>query len=564
MKSLFFTALFLIPFAQVAFLQPVNQALTGAMQQAPQPKERELVVQFAKEAAIGQIMQKVSEEFRGLSGLVMKKTLSKSAGFYLFAFDECIDCEELPAFFAKQNGVLSASWNLELEFRDTVPNDPFFFSQWDMKKIGLPSVWSVTTGGQTAHGDQIVVAVLERGLDLAHEEFQGNIWENPGEIPGDGIDNDGNGLIDDIHGWNFRINSPFFDVEEHGTNVLGIMAAKGDNHAGIAGINWRLKAMMLGVRYTDEVISAFDYVLEQRKLYNETQGQRGAFVVVTNGSFGLDRIQCSELPVWAAMYDYLGEAGVLSVAATINENVDVDVEGDVPTSCPSEYLIAVTSTDSLDHHVSSSGFGKKSIDLGAPGRFTATTSIGNGYRKDFGGTSSACPHVSGSVALLYSLPCTGIAELARAQPAQAARLIRDAVLYNVYPLPGLKDKTVSGGRLDVFEAMKYLHAWCISKPEDRLSGEFKEIYMEEQSIIRLYPNPVREVLRVDYSNDDFAWIRLRVFNAFGQEVVSLPSILTKPFESQYFEFEVSGWPTGVYFLTLSDLGRKVVRKFVKL
>lgn len=564
MKLLIFTAVFSITFFYAGFSQSAAyQSASNSALKPAHPKEQELIVHFEKSADIQTIIQKVNQQFPELIGLAVKKILSESVGIYLLAYDKCPDCSGLPDFLSKTPGIRSASWNQPVGFRDSIPNDPLFPGQWDMKHIGLTEVWAVTTGGFTANGDEIVVAVLDKGFDLSHQELQSNLWVNPGEIPGDGIDNDGDGLVDDFYGWNFRLNSPSFILEKHGTWVTGIIGAKGNNGIGLAGVNWNVKIMFLGVEFADQVVSAFDYVLKKRKLYNETNGQQGAFVVVTNGSFGIDGVQCSEQPIWGAMYDPLGEAGVLSVAATANENWNVDEVGDIPTSCPSEYLIAVTSTDSLDQRVSNAAFGKINVDLGAPGKETVTTTTANQFREDFGGTSSACPHVAGSVALLYSLPCTEIADLAKTQPQQAAQLIRDAILNNVDPVASLKDKTATGGRLNVFEAMKYLHAWCIGWPEERAAGDFKKIYIEEQGIVRIFPNPVTNVLHIDYSNEDFTDIRLRVFNVLGQEVMFMPGSTTVAFENQRIDLDVSNWPPGTYFLTLSDINRKVVRKFVK-
>ena len=563
MKLLFFTTCFMLVFFQAVFAQSHLQ-IGSASSQFIHPKEQELIVRFEKGANVQEQVQKINGMIPGLSGLTVKKVLSENVGIYLLAYEQCHDCAFLPDFLNNVPGILSAAWNRPVEFRDSIPNDPLFDGQWDMERIGLPAVWSVSTGGLTANGDEIVVAVLDKGFDLSHDELAGNIWVNPGEIPGDGIDNDGDSLIDDIHGWNFRLNSPFYTIEKHGTWVSGIVGARGNNNAGLAGTNWNVKIMFLGVEYADEVVAAFDYVLKMRQLYNSTNGEQGAFVVVTNGSFGIDKAHCSNYPLWDAMYDPLGEAGVLSVAATANEDWNVDEIGDVPTTCPSEYLIAVTSTDIDDHRVSNAAYGPENIDLAAPGKTTITTTTGNDFRLDFGGTSSACPHVAGSIALLYSMPCTDLAEQAMAQPAETARLMRDAILKNVDRLSELQDKTVTGGRLNVYESMKFIHAWCIGIPEEREAGNFKEIYIEQQGFIRVFPNPASGLLYVDYSNEDFTNFQMRIFNVLGQEMVYAPSDVTVAFENQQIEVDITDWPAGTYFITLSDIQQKVVRKFVKI
>jgi subtilisin family serine protease len=559
MKTLRITIGLVFTFSTAVFSQAV-QSFAGEVQ----PQKKELIVQIDNGADVPALVKKIKDRSPGISGLSVKKVLSETKGIYLLAFDNCQPCTSLPDNLKALPGIRSVSWNQPVEFRDSIPDDPYFTRQWDMERIGLPDVWGISTGGQTIQGDEIVVAVLDKGFDISHDELEDNIWVNRGEIAGDGKDNDGNGLIDDIHGWNFRLNSPQYIVESHGTWVAGIIGAKGNNSKGLAGINWNVKLMLLGVKDASEVIEAFDYVLKMRTLYKTSQGQKGAFIVVTNGSFGIDQVRCSVQPAWGAMYDPLGEAGVLSVAATANEDWDVDEVGDIPTSCPSEYLIAVTSTDINDERVSNAAYGKENVDLAAPGKTTITTTLMNQFREDFSGTSSACPHVAGSIALLYSLPCAEMADLALNQPALASQLMRDAILNNVDPIASLQGKTVTGGRLNVYEAMKYLHAWCIGRPEERAAGDFKEVYIEEQGVVRLFPNPARDVLHVDYSNQDFTELHLRVFNVFGQEVIFPPSDVTVAFENQRIDIQVKDWPMGTYFITLADVDRKVVRKFVKI
>ncbi len=524
----------------------------------------EIIVQLDPAIDAALFVSKIEAQIPGLTGLNRSKTLSKRLNIHLFSFEKYEGESMLTDAFSQLSGVRSASWNEELQFRDSIPNDELFSKQWHMDRISLPEVWSLTTGGSTVNGDEIVVAVLDKGFNLTHPDLQGNIWNNPGEIPWDGVDNDGNGLIDDVNGWNFQDSSPFLPVERHGTNVAGIIGGKGNNNIGVAGVNWNIKMMFLSVRRSDEVVAAFDYILEMRKLYNETNGQQGAFIVVTNGSFGLDKQHCSEQPAWGSMYDPMGEVGILSVAATANENWDVEEVGDIPTSCTSEYLIAVTNTDTADLRVANAAYGNISIDLSAPGKSTKTTDLGTGYNENFGGTSSSCPHVAGSVALLYSLPCNSFTDLTTEDPAAAARLVRDAILKSVDPLASLKDKTVTGGRLNVFSSLKYLHAWCVAPVSERAAGDFKAIYFEEKNLVRVFPNPVSETLTIDYSNEDFTAISVKVFNSLGQQMDIPFEAVTKPFELQRISVDVKSWASGTYFIKLLGTEKKIVEKFVKI
>ncbi|MEY3368006.1 MAG: hypothetical protein RI973_1161 [Bacteroidota bacterium] len=497
-------------------------------------------------------------------GFRWSRSLSPSQGVHLFSFDYCAQAARLQETLLRLPGVRSATWNQPLQFREKKPNDPLFPNQWNLEKIGLPEVWSTTTGGKTAAGDDIVVAVLDKGFDIGQEDLNDNLWRNPAETPEDGIDNDGNGLTDDVFGWNFRADSPNFTPLSHGTGVCGIIGAEGNNNIGIAGINWNVKVMLLAVQYVDEVIAAFDYVLSMRQRYHQSNGEQGAFIVATNGSFGIDKEPCSSQPAWSAMYDPLGAAGVLSVAATANENWDVDEVGDVPTSCTSEFLIAVTNTDENDNRVTTAAFGATSIDLGAPGKPIATTALSNGFNEDFSGTSAACPHVAGSIALLYSVPCEEIADLARQQPQAAARLLRDAVLLNTDPTPGLMNITVTGGRLNVFKGMQYLHAWCIAREDERESDTFKSRYIGEKKVINIYPNPVSDLLYLDYVNDNFSGVYFRIFNMLGQLVEVPRTQSNTPFENQQIVIDVGNWANGTYFIHVPGALGDSVYKFVKI
>ncbi|MCF8244614.1 MAG: S8 family peptidase [Saprospiraceae bacterium] len=466
-------------------------------------------------------------------------------------------------FIKNKPEVISASWNAPVTFRDSIPNDELFDAQWSLERIEAPKVWDVSTGGLTTSDREIVVAVMDKGFEIIHPDLVANAWKNPGEIPNDGIDNDGNGFVDDVFGWNFRANSPIYSPEKHGTSVSGIIGANGNNGIGTAGINWNVKMMYLAVEYVDEVIAAFDYVLYMRELYNATNGEKGAFIVVTNGSFGIDQAMCSTQAIWGSRYDELGLAGVLSVAATANGDWDVDEVGDMPTSCTSPFLITVTNTGQDDKRASGAAFGQESIDLGAPGQGTATTSNNSNYREDFSGTSAACPHVAGSVALLYSLPCTLLDSLAVSAPAECALLVRDAILENTDAVPSLANETVSGGRLNVYEGMKYLHAYCISREPEKEAGNFKELYVGQKGLISVTPNPTSDRIFIDYGNVDFKEVKIRVFNMLGQEMILNQVATPEPFKPQSIEIDVKDWSTGVYVVNMFDLTKKISVSFLK-
>ena len=263
--------------------------------------------------------------------------------------------------------------------RSTTPNDVEFPNQWQYinteqsggsqgADIDVDLAWDVTTGGLTANGDTIVVAVLDDGIDLNHSDFENNLWVNHAEIPNNGIDDDENGYIDDYRGWNSNQDNDNIAGGGHGTPVAGIVGAKGNNGTGVAGVNWNVKVMVVKNDFnTSEagVLAAYSYPLAMRQQYNESNGTRGAFVVSTNASWGVDFGRPEDAPIWCSYYDTLGTYGILNCGATINGNVNVDEEGDLPTACSSDFMISVTNMNHFDNKVQGAGYGLETIDLGA-------------------------------------------------------------------------------------------------------------------------------------------------------------------------------------------------------
>ncbi len=417
----------------------------------------------------------------------------------------------------------------------SLPNDPDLPLQWGIEAIGVDRVWEWTTGGLTDQGDTIVIAVLDDGFDLEHEDLRDNIWRNLDEVPNDGRDNDNNGYIDDIRGWNFISQSPDHPPVNHGTSVIGLLGASGDNGRGGSGINWRVKIMPLTVQRVSEIIEAYEYAREQRARYNASGGQQGAFVVVTNASLGISRTFCEEFPTWGAQYDALGEVGVLSVGATDNRPYDVDMEGDMPTSCPSAFLLTVLNLTQSQRKASDSAFGRESIDMGAPGDDSWTTKSNNRYGS-FGDNSAAAPHLAGSIALLYGLPCASISIDALSNPQQTAEKIRDAILTGVLVNPELEPYTVTGGQLNTFRAMEIIQETCNGS-----TGELK--------LLEMNPNPATTRVQIRYETPDFGPYDLFITNMLGQ-VVYQTSIAPPRFSEKIIDVDLPALPPGIYMISL--------------
>ncbi|MFL3026879.1 MAG: S8 family serine peptidase [Candidatus Neomarinimicrobiota bacterium] len=379
--------------------------------------------------------------------------------------------------------------------RRNIPDDNQFDQQWALHNTGQSGgtidadidaieAWDISTGGVTPLGDTIVVAIVDGGMLLTHNDLIPNLWTNYGEIPGNGIDDDDNGYIDDIHGWNAYSSNGSIPSDGHGTHVAGIVGAKGNNGDYVSGVNWDVKLMALGGSSgtTSIVLEAYGYILDQRAIYDSTGGTSGAFVVATNSSFGVNNADCNSATysLWNDMYNALGEYGILSCGATMNNNSNVDVTGDVPTGCNSDYMISVTNTTRNDSKNSGAAYGLTTIDLGAPGTQILSTYTGGGT-SSLSGTSMASPQVAGAIGLIHSSMSSGLASLFRASPDQGAMIIKQIILEGTDQLSSLNGITVSGGRLNLYNSavlsMEYLAADSLDpNPITNLTADTSEWY----------------------------------------------------------------------------------------
>ena len=351
-----------------------------------------------------------------------------------------------------------------------IPNDPYFNQMWGLNNTGqnggqfdgdidAEEAWDITTGGFTSIGDEIVVAVVDGGVDINHPDLISNIWVNENEIPNNGIDDDGNGYVDDINGWDAYSNDGSIPSDNHGTHVAGTIGAKGNNNSDVVGVNWNVKIMSVaGSSGSTSTISlAYGYILDQKSLWLSSNGEFGANVVATNSSFGVDNANCNSgsYPVWNDLYDAMGQVGILSAAATTNSNQNVDQVGDVPTGCNSEWVISVTNTTRNDVKYNSAGYGANNIDLGAPGTDICST-VSGGVSCSYTGTSMATPHVAGAVGLMHAGASIAFAQDCINNPAACSLEIKNVLLNTVDTLPSLDGITVSGGRLNLLMLYKKL------------------------------------------------------------------------------------------------------------
>ena len=268
------------------------------------------------------------------------------------------------------------------------PDDSGYASQWALPKIGAPSAWDVTTGS-----DQMVMAIVDSGIDLDHPDLESRLWTNPGEIPGNGEDDDGNGCQDDVHGCNF-VPTPELpegdpsDDYGHGTHVAGIAGAATNNGVGTAGMSWA--GSMMAVKVLDSSGSGYMDDVAQGIVYAVDNGAR-----IVNLSLGGPS---PFAPLQEALA-YARQGGALVVAAAGNHSAPGD-----PTHVfyPAAYpeAMAVAATDSLDRQASFSNHGPQ-ISVAAPGVWVYSTCLGDNYCY-MSGTSMATPHVAGLAALVWS------------------------------------------------------------------------------------------------------------------------------------------------------------------
>jgi subtilisin family serine protease len=326
-----------------------------------------------------------------------------------------------------------------VEAVEIIPNDPRFPEMWGLHNTGqsggtpdadidAPEAWSLETGSD------VLVGVIDTGCDWHHVDLAGNIFTNPGEIPANGIDDDGNGYVDDVRGWDFvnNDNDPS-DDNGHGTHTSGTVAAIGNNGIGVVGVSWTARILPLKFLDSGGFGSTSNAILAVQ--YATTMGAR-----LTSNSWGGGGFSAA---LRSAIED-AGNHGMLFVAAAGNASTNNDIFPFYPSGYDLDNIISVASTDRNDQLSTFSNYGQTTVDLGAPGTDILSTFPGNTYGT-ISGTSMATPHVSGAVSLLWS-----------AAPLMSHMDVKNIILSSVDVIPALVGRTVSGGRLNLFTMLSGL------------------------------------------------------------------------------------------------------------
>ncbi len=463
------------PASRAQFQENAGQPEFGQKRVPAEFVPGEVIVRFRSEAAAEMSELDASAELTvGRARIPMRTERIDGAeivrGLRLVRVPEENTLEAIAALKARPD-VLYAEPNY-VRRKMATANDPRFKDMWGLKNTGqagtsggnpgvvgadikAESAWNLTKGSRT-----VVVGVVDEGVDVSHPDLAANVWKNPGEVAGNGIDDDANGFIDDVNGWDFFHNDktvfdgsgayPADDTDSHGTHVSGTIGAVGNNSAGVTGVNWQVSLMSLkilgaegespapsSVRLT---VRAYNYAKMMKDKWASTGGTKGANIRVLNNSYGGGGFSQAELDAINA----LNTSGILFVAAAGNQNYSNDIIPAYPASYNAPNIISVAATNNSDLKASFSNYGSRTVSMAAPGQWILSTTP-NGTYSFFSGTSMASPHVAGAAALVCA-----------ANSTITVKRLRAALMYSgdVLHTHDFYKSLVSGRRLNAFNALQ--------------------------------------------------------------------------------------------------------------
>lgn len=387
-------------------------------------KKDEIFVRFTSNGSNNTSLEDISKNANLQIGAVVLKEFQEVKGLQLVKIPENVSLQDALAKYLENPYVLYAEPNYTYK-ENAIPDDGSYNLQWGLTQINAPLAWNITTGSSN-----VIIAIVDSGIDLNHPDLKAHIWINPGEIPENGIDDDHNGYIDDVYGWNFvSNNNNVADDGGHGTHVAGIIAAVGNNALGIIGVMWNATIMPLkfldknGEGYIDDAVSSIRYATKM-----------GAHVITC--SWGGPQYS-------KALKDVIEASSALVVCAA--EDSDGNINNDITPFYPASFtcvnIISVAATDENDKLAYFSSYGVNSVDVAAPGTGIYSTLPGSSYGY-MQGTSMAAPYVSGLAGLIKSI-----------RPDLSALQIKYTILNNVDYLSSLSGKILTGGRINAFKAL---------------------------------------------------------------------------------------------------------------
>lgn len=327
--------------------------------------------------------------------------------------------------YCDHNGTLSAS---------LTPNDPAVNLQWALTRLNMSSVWNTTTGS-----NNVVVAVIDTGVNYNHTDLASNMWINPDEVAGNGIDDDLNGVVDDVYGYNAITGTGIsLDDNGHGSHCAGVIGAKGNNSTGIAGLNWNVK--LISIKFLSSTGSGSLWNAVKGLTYVTNLKKRGINIVLTSNSWGGGGF-------YQTLYDAIAATqneGMLFVAAAGNDAQNLDSTPSYPASYNLDNIVSVAAISSLGVKASFSNYGATTVDIAAPGVEIYSTWYTAGYQYS-SGTSMAAPQVSGALALWKAY-----------KPALTWQQLK-TVLYSSASTNSQLTSTIIGGReLNILSGLGYL------------------------------------------------------------------------------------------------------------
>jgi len=407
-------------------------------------EKAEILVRFrsgitrqAIEKIAAQLNDQVEDRIESVDGLeVIEDEDGKDAGTVLAQYQALPEVE-----YAEPNSAIKLDHD-DGGHKHVHADDEMFFQQWALFNTGQNGgktgadisamrAWAVTRGS-----DQVVIAVIDSGVDYSHPDLANNIWTRPEIIKKYEDEDLTEGPVDDLHGFNLvEDNGNPMDDNGHGTHVAGIIGAEGGNGVGIAGVNWKVKIMPLkfmdaeGSGTTKDAIEAINYVINRKRA--------GVNVRIISASWG----STTKSRALEDVIRKAGDEGILFVAAAGNSSSDNDREPHYPASYDLANVISVAAVNRNDELASFSNYGAKSVQIAGPGEEILSTWLEHDF-KEARGTSMATPFVSGVAALILSQ-----------NPNLPLEDLRAKILKSVDPLTSLKGKVLTGGRINAAKAV---------------------------------------------------------------------------------------------------------------